>query len=253
MPPVSNNLKLQRLNKAIAQTGYCSRRKADDLIFQGRVKVNGEIVGDPAARIKPDDQLKVDDQPLAANSEYTYIIINKPVQVITSCHDPRHRKIILDFLPKNMRNIGLVPVGRLDYFSEGLLLLTNDGELSHRLMHPSFQQKKTYKVTIRGFVKDDILNKISNGLLLENAIQLAPIKVKIVERNNSQTILELILTQGINREIRRICDQFGLVILKLKRVSQGVLALGALPSGQFRKLANKEIEDLRQSVNLSIR
>lgn len=247
---MSSELKLQRLNKAIAQTGYCSRRKADELIFQGRVKVNDTTVNDPATRIKPHDQLKVDDRLLEANPEYSYIIINKPVQVITSCHDPGHRKIILDFLPEDLRHIGLVPVGRLDYFSEGLLLLTNDGDLGHRLMHPSFQQEKAYRVTVRGFVRDDILNLISRGLLLENSIQLAPIKVKIVERNNSQTILELILTQGINREIRRICDQFGLVILKLKRIAQGKLTLGNLTPGQFRNLANREIEDLRKSVNL---
>lgn len=153
----------QRLNKAIAASGLCSRRKADELILAGRVSVNGLPEPSPGRQVRPQDVLAVDGSPLAAPQSYAYVLLLKPVRVVCTAHDPEGRPTVLDCLPEALRELRLYPVGRLDYFSEGLLLLTNDGVLAQRLCHPSHHQPKTYEVLVRGAVPPAALEAMRAG------------------------------------------------------------------------------------------
>ena len=156
-----------RLNKLIAASGYCSRRKADELIFAGAVQVNGVVERSPGRRILPDDLIQVEGQQLAAlPASFSYIMLHKPIQVMCTAHDPQGRPTVLDCLTAEMRRNRVYPIGRLDYFSEGLLLLTNDGELAQRLMHPRHHQPKTYDVLVRGTVPAAALATMRRGMTL---------------------------------------------------------------------------------------
>ncbi|MDR2574019.1 MAG: rRNA pseudouridine synthase [Desulfovibrio sp.] len=241
-----------RLNKAIAATGFCSRRKADTLIFAGRVRVNGCPEQNPARAVLPDDMIHVDGHALVSRKDFVYALLNKPVQVISTVSDPQGRRTVMDYLPEHLKNCGLYPVGRLDYFSEGLLLLTNDGDLTHRFVHPSGHQKKKYVVLIRGVVEAAALHAMSAGMILSEGEKLLPVSVTARPDDQGNTILHMTLSQGVNRQIRRMCRDLNLTILRLKRVSQGILTLGALPSGHVRLLDTDETVKLRQSVGLQI-
>lgn len=234
-----------RLNKAISNTGYCSRRKADELIFTNHVSVNGIICSNPAQRINTNDDILIDGERLdRSQTTKVYLLLNKPVQIICTLKDPEGRKTVIDILPNKFRHIGLYPVGRLDYFSEGLLLLTNDGEFANMMAHPKFNHTKCYDVLVRGNVSKDIITNIEKGATLNDGTTLLPIKVSSRKLNNGLTLLTMTLSQGINRMIRKLCDKYGLTILKLKRISQGPLKLGSLPTGSCRELTNEELKML---------
>lgn len=239
-----------RLNKAIAQAGYCSRRKADELIFSGQVKVNGQIVTDPATKVLHGCKLEAGGELLQRRQALRYIMLHKPPQVICTVSDPEGRKTVLDLLPDALRRERLYPVGRLDYFSEGLLLLTNDGDLAQRLMHPSHGQRKIYEVVVRGSVLESALQAMRKGMALDpdhggRFSRLAPVPAVAAPLPSGDTLLTLELHQGVNRQIRRMCDQLGLVILKLKRIAEGPLELGDLPKGQCRELSAQEVGKLK--------
>lgn len=237
----SNNDNM-RLNKAISNTGYCSRRKADELIFTNHVSVNGIICGNPAMRINADDDIAIDGKILnRSQSSKIYLMLNKPVQIMCTLKDPEGRKTIIDILPEKYRHSGLYPVGRLDYFSEGLLLLTNDGEFANLMAHPKYNHAKCYEVLVRGNVSKDIISQIEKGVALNDGTTLLPITIASRKLNNGTTLLTMSLSQGINRMIRKICDKYELTILKLKRISQGPLKLGSLPTGSCRELTVQEM------------
>lgn len=238
-----------RLNKAIAASGLCSRRKADELILSGRVTVNGIAEPNPARQVSPEDALGVDGRPLTGAQDFYYLMLNKPVQVVCTVNDPEGRPTVMDYLPKNMRALRLYPVGRLDYFSEGLLLLTNDGQLAQRLTHPSHHQPKTYEVLVRGAVSDASLAAMRHGMRLAEGEDLMPVEVE-ASFTKGRTLLRMVLHQGLNRQIRRMCRDLGLTILYLKRVSQGPIELGGLASGRARQLTAAEIKVLKESVCL---
>ena len=240
-----------RLNKAIAATGFCSRRKADEYIFSGRVIVNNNVETNPARNVNPTyDILFVDGHKLEPQRQFTYVLLNKPVQVVCTLSDPQGRQTILDLLPEQYRHIGVYPVGRLDYFSEGLLLLTNDGQLAQRLMHPRHHQKKIYDVLVRGYVSMQKLQTMRNGMRLAEGEDVAPIDVDAVHLPSGDTRLRMVLRQGVNRQIRRMCRDLDLTILRLRRVAQGMLRLGSLSSGEIRQLTSKEKNLLLKSVGL---
>lgn len=241
-----------RLNKAIAASGLYSRRKADELIFASRVAVDGQIETNPARRVNYGEAITIDGQPISTIREHAYLLLYKPAGTVCTLHDPQGRPTIMDCIPETARKLGLFPVGRLDYFSEGLLLLTNDGELANHLTHPRHHVDKIYEVLVRGPVPDQFLNTIRKGMLLSDGTSLLPVKASRVQGAPvNDTMLRLVLRQGINRQIRRMCADYGLVILRLKRVSQGSLRLNALKPGQWRFLEQKEWQALRKSTGLS--
>ncbi len=239
-----------RLNKAIAAAGLCSRRKADELILAGQVRINGTLEENPARRVLPGDRIAVNDRELAAAQEYYYLLLHKPVQTVCTVNDPEGRPTVMAYLPPEVRHLRLYPVGRLDYFSEGLLLLTNDGELAQRLTHPRHHQPKTYEVLIRGSVPETVLAIMRRGMRLDEGQALLPVDVEAKTAENGNTLLRMVLRQGVNRQIRRMCRDLGLTILRLRRVAQGPLALGNLKPGAARALTTGEVADLRQSVGL---
>ncbi len=236
-----------RLNKAIAQSGMCSRRKADELIAQGRVKVNG-LPAAEGQRVLPSDQVTIDGQPLGASEELVYLMLNKPVQVVSTASDPEGRQTVLDFVPPRYRNLRLYPVGRLDFFSEGLILLTNDGPLAHRLMHPSHNQSKTYEVLVRGVAPESALETMRRGMVLAEGDRTAPVGIVAGATPRGNTVLTFTLRQGLNRQIRRMCRDVGLTILKLRRIAEGPLVLGRLGSGEVRELTADEVARLKQDA-----
>lgn len=238
-----------RLNRAIASAGAASRRKADELIKAGRVKVNGETALNPATQVASADRIELDNILLDLSPPLVYLMLNKPTHTVTTAHDPQGRKTVLDLLPAEFKNLRLYPVGRLDYFSEGLLLLSNDGELANRLMHPRHHLPKLYEVRIRGGVSAKALAQMESGMLLEDGTRLLPVKAKTRPLADGDSLLVLELRQGVNRQIRRMCDQLGLVILSLKRIAQGPLELGNLKSGELRRLTKKEVDALYRATH----
>lgn len=233
-----------RLNQAIARAGICSRRKADALIMAGKVRLNGEIAANPAIRVSAGDRLEVNGKILDKNQPLCHIMLNKPARIMCTAHDPEGRQTVLDILPPEFAGLRLFPVGRLDFFSEGLLLLTNDGGFAQRLAHPSHQVKKVYEVTVRGDVQDSDLAAMNGGMTLADGTKLLPVKASAKKLKNGDTVITMHLRQGINRQIRRMCATVGLVILKLKRVAEGALKLGNLPVGKTRRLTASEVAAL---------
>lgn len=241
-----------RLNKALAQAGVCSRRKADEYIAQGRVFVNGEKVVEMGLRINPlKDKILFDGKEIATEvkKNKVYLLLHKPIEVISSVKDPEDRKTVMDFIPDKFNKKRLYPVGRLDFYSEGLLLLTNDGRLTHRMTHPSFELSKEYEVQIREKPDLQDLDIMRKGMRLSDGEKLAPVKVSFQEKSGLN-ILHLTLYQGINRQIRRMCSDLNLTILKLTRTSIGPIRLTSLPYGETRELSPKEVKDLYASVGL---
>jgi len=242
------------MNKALAMAGVCSRRAADELISQGRVKVNGEPV-EPGQKIDPaKDVVEVDGKRIDVHrpqeSELLYLLMNKPVRVVTTAKDPQGRKTVIDMLPPKYARQRVFPVGRLDFFSEGLLLLTNDGDLANRLMHPRWHLEKIYEVTVRGQVPEESLWTMRNGMTLAEGEKLAPVKVRATELEHGRTRLTLTLIQGVNRQIRRMCRDLNLTILTLKRIRQGPVLLKGLRPGEVRELTANEAAALRKAVEL---
>jgi 23S rRNA pseudouridine2605 synthase len=245
---------LIRLNKVLARSGVCSRRKADELISSGQVSVNGVTVTELGTMVDPGkDLISVAGRKIsvtqADESDFAYVILNKPPQVVSTVSDPQGRKTIMDFVPENLKDKRLFPVGRLDYFSQGLIILTNDGELTHRLTHPSWEHPKIYHLIVREKPDQHALNTMARGMTLRDGQKLAPVKVRILESKPGGTSLELTLIQGINRQIRRMCQDLGLTILKLTRIKHGPVSLGSLGAGQCRELTPGEVGELRESVN----
>lgn len=240
-----------RLNKFLAQAGVCSRRKADDLIAAGRVLVNEKTVTELGCKITPNtDTVKVDGRTIQSQTneeKRTYLLLHKPIQVVCTVSDPEGRPTILDCLPEEFQDKRLYPVGRLDFFSEGLLILTNDGTLTHRLTHPRYYLEKIYEVHVRETPTEEDIERMQKGMRLQEGEKLAPIKVRFDSHANC---LYLTLHQGVNRQIRRMCRDLGLTILKLKRLQTGPLQLGALPLGQCRELTDKEVTALQNAVGI---
>ncbi len=243
--------RLLRINKALAQAGICSRRKADDLIAQGKVAVNGTTITSPGIKIDPvKDTISVDGSPIPRhhNPSQTYLLLNKPVGIITTAHDPQGRTTVLDILPEQYRKKRVFPVGRLDIASQGLLLLTTDGPLTQRMTHPGYNHPKTYEVIVLGRITKDMLKQMAQGMTLAEGQHLRPVEATIIRKQGNKTTLSMILRQGINRQIRRMCRDLGLKVVKLKRIQQGPLHLGNLKPGAFRELTANEINELKKSA-----
>lgn len=229
-----------RINKYIASSGLTSRRGADELIKSGRVKVNDKVITEPGLVITAKDIVQVDNKKLGMK-EKKYVILNKPAGYVTTRNDPQNRRTIYDLLPSDLHY--LVPAGRLDKDSSGLLILTNDGDLIRKLTHPSEHVPKIYKVTVEGKLTDQDIRKFKKGIEIEeNKIAYANVTGLAYEKNTS--IAEIILYQGYNRQIRRMMDIIEHPVISLKRIAQANITLSGLKKGKYRFLAKKEVTDL---------
>ncbi len=245
----------ERLQKIMAHWGIASRRHAEEMIQAGRVRVNGNVAH-LGQKVDPDhDQIEVDGKLIKASyrPELIYLLLHKPTGVVSTCFEPSGRPTVLDLLPRRMRvGQGIHPVGRLDVDSTGALLLTNDGELTFRLTHPRHSIPKTYQVWVQGNPPDSTLQAWRQGVLLAGRKTLPAQIHRLKEIPGSQTLLEVILFEGRNRQIRRVAEQLGYPVVKLHRTAIGSIQLQPagcpeLPQGQYRPLTTPEIEFLRAS------
>lgn len=226
-----------RINKYIAKSGICSRRKADELILNASVSVNGKIVTDLGIQIdEKKDIVKVNGKEIILEEKKVYIMLNKPRGYVTTSHDQFNRKSVLDLINEDVR---IYPIGRLDMYTEGLLLLTNDGEFSNKIMHPRNKIEKTYIVTTDTKISVEQIEKLKNGVNIGSYIT-KPAKVKLIKNDT----LEIIISEGKNRQVRRMCKAVKVTLTNLKRVQIGNIKLGSLKVGKYRYLSYKEIENI---------
>ncbi|MDD2234021.1 MAG: pseudouridine synthase [Desulfitobacteriaceae bacterium] len=238
-----------RLQKFLSGAGIASRRRAERMILEGRVSINGSRVVILGTKVGPEDSVEIDGKPVLQHEAFHYYLLHKPAGVITSASDPRDRKTVLDIL--RGIPVRVYPVGRLDFDTSGLLLLTNDGELAHRLMHPSFGVDKTYRVWFKEPVDSAAIMTLRQGVLLEDGLTAPAIvrRCKDSEGSNPR-ILEITIHEGRNRQIKRMCSVVGFPLVKLVRIRFGPLADPGLKPGQFRELSRKEIRDLYYQAGL---
>ena len=238
----------QRIQKVLSDQGVCSRRAAEKLIDEGRVKVNGHPVtlGD---KMDPDfDKVSIDGKSvrIVRKRQYTYLMLNKPRGYITTASDERGRKTVMDLLAGVDRRV--YPIGRLDKDSEGLLLLTDDGAFANLLTHPSGGVGKLYRVTVRPRATEEQVVKMSSGVVLDDGTKTLPCAINVVTDEPGRTVMEMTLKEGKNREIRRMCEAVGLEVVRLKRNAEGVVKLGMLKPGTYRELTKAEINGLRSAA-----
>lgn len=230
-----------RLQKHLADCGIASRRKSEELIAMGKVKVNGHIA-EIGQKVDPKrDKITVRGKTVVANTTKMYIMLHKPRGFVTTASDEKGRKCVTDLVKD--APVRLFPVGRLDMNSEGLLLMTNDGEFANRLTHPSYHVNKTYRVTVKGEVEDEKLIELREGILLDG-IKTLPCDCFVAERKADRTVLIFVIQEGRNRQIRRMCEEVGLEVLRLKRTEIAGVKLGMLPRGSWRPLNEKEMRRL---------
>ncbi len=235
---------MMRLQKAIAQAGVASRRKAEAMIVAGNVRVNGKVVRELGTQVDPrSDRIEVNGEPIRSEP-LVYYLLNKPTGVITTASDPHGRRTVLELVPSKAR---VYPVGRLDYDTEGLLLLTNDGDLAFRLAHPSFEVDKVYDATLHGRMTSDALTQLARGVHLEDGITRSA-GVKVVERHSNSTRILLTIHEGRNRQIRRMGEAVGHPVVSLRRIQYGPLKLLDLAPGGCRPLTRAEVDQLQELV-----
>jgi 23S rRNA pseudouridine2605 synthase len=234
----------ERLQKIIAQAGLASRRGAEKMILEGRVKVNRTVVAQLGRKADPEkDLIEVDGRKIKPSQTYYYYIFNKPAGYLVTMKDTLNRPTISKFLTHLKHRV--FPVGRLDMDTEGLLLLTNDGELSARLMHPRYHVPKTYRVKVKGRPSEMALAKLAGGILVLGDTPVKPAVVEVIKQGEDRTWLSVTLTEGRHRQVKRMCSQVGHPVLKLKRTHFGPLKLGRLPTGALRPLTAPEIKALK--------
>ena len=241
---------MERLQKFMAKSGVASRRGSEELIAQGKVRVNGRQVTMPGLKIDPlHDRVEVDGRQVSQPEKKTYILLFKPAGYVSTVSDPQGRRKVIDLLSGIEQRV--YPAGRLDYDSEGLLLLTNDGALTYALTHPSYEIPKTYQVRVQGVPDRDKLAALTKGVVLQDGLT-APAKVRLLKKMRDTTLLEITIHEGRNRQVRRMCEHIGHQVLSLRRVSIGPLTIGDLQPGQFRYLTNREVEMLMKVVKISL-
>ena len=233
------------MQKALADAGVASRRAAEELIRAGRVRVNGQVVSQLGTRVSEGDRLEVDGRPVRREVEPIYVLLNKPRGFVTTTSDPEGRRTVLDILPELGARV--YPVGRLDYDTEGLLLLTNDGDLTNLLTHPRHRVLKTYLAEVEGSPSPVALETLARGVKLEDGYT-SPARIRVQRRAEDRTTLSLTITEGRNRQVRRMLEVVGHPVLFLKRTRFGPLDLRGVKLGQWRFLSTAEVERLRRAV-----
>lgn len=231
----------ERLQKYIAKCGAASRRKAEEMIFEGRVKVNGKVVESIVTIDDETDVVELDGRVIKPEKNIVYIMVNKPTEVITSAKDQFYRKTVLDIVDVKER---VYPVGRLDYDTSGLLILTNDGDVANRMTHPSHEVNKVYAAEIIGIPTKEEMDAFEKGLRIEDYIT-SPAKISITGSTGDKAFVEVTIHEGKNRQVRKMCEAIGHPVLNLKRIAFGKLKLGKLKPGEWRNLSESEIEYLK--------
>lgn len=239
-----------RLQKIVAAAGVASRRAAETLMREGRVTVNGTVVSALGARANPDsDDIRVDGRRVGRSVTLRYLLLNKPRGVVTTCNDPQQRRTVMDLIPGVRESV--YPVGRLDYDSEGLLLLTNDGDLAARLTHPRHGLERVYEARVRGVPDAAALERLARGVTIAGRRTSAVTAIVVSAgrgQRGDQSLLRIGLTEGRNRQVRQMCAAVGYPVVRLRRVRIGPIQDRALPPGRFRDLTRGEIVALRQAV-----
>ena len=231
-----------RINKYIAQAGICSRRKADELIVNGNVKVNGAVMKEPGYDVQEGDKVSVNGTIIEDSEKLVYYLLNKPVGFITTVKDEQDRATVMDLVGDIPERV--FPVGRLDGNTSGALIMTNDGKVAYRIAHPKGQVMKTYHALVSGVVSKEKLWKLRNGIDIGGYVT-KPARVTVIGENKNSTILEISISEGKNRQVRKMCKAVGNPVQELQRVSIGEVRLGRLKEGNFRKLTQAEIEYLK--------
>ncbi len=230
---------MERLQKIIAQAGFCSRRAAEMLIRSGKVSVDGKIITQLGAKADSNQKIVVDGKILTSNAEKIYILLNKPRGYVSTVKDERGRRKIIDLLGENFKN-RVYPVGRLDLNSEGLILLTNDGDLTNALIHPRFEVKKTYRAKISGTITEEKLDLLRAGIELDDGLT-APAEIYRLDKD----LIEITIHEGRNRQVRRMFAAIGCDVKRLRRIKFANLTLDGLKVGKFRELTAEEVEKLK--------
>lgn len=233
-----------RINKYLASIGVASRRKIDEMVLQGKISINGSPIKTLGFKVDPEkDEIKVDNQKVhdREHNEKVYIALHKPKGIVSTASDEFGRKTVLDLVKIPQR---IYPIGRLDQDSSGLILLTNDGELTQRLSHPKFESPKTYEVYLQGKIDEWQLNKLRNGVILKDG-NTTPAEVDILQEKDNRTLLQITIHEGRNRQIPRMCAAIKLNLLELKRVGIGNVKLGDLESGKWKYLTDEAVDLLK--------
>ncbi len=229
---------MERLQKYIAEAGYTSRRKAEELIKKGKVQVNGKIVTELGTKVTGKEEIIVDGN-LLTKEEKEYYLLNKPRGVITTTTDDKNRKTVVDLINTTKR---IYPIGRLDYDTTGVLLLTNDGDFSNILMHPNEKIEKVYVAKLKGIIKGEEINKLKNGVVIDGKkCEKCKVKLRRVDTKNNTSYVSIIIHEGRNHQVKKMFKAVGFEVLKLKRERVGIFTLSGLNSGEYRKLSPKEI------------
>lgn len=235
-----------RLQKLIAGSGLASRRKAEQLIAAGRVTVNGKVVTELGTKVDPEcDHVKVDGKHLSHAQPFVYLMLNKPKHVMSTLDDPGGRPTVKDFI--RGVSVRVFPVGRLDFESEGLMLLTNNGDLAQALLHPRYHVPKTYLIKVKRVLTDEEIRQLEGGVKLEDGMT-GPAQVKKIKKAEQNSWLEVTIREGRKHQVRRMLESVGHPVIRLTRVKMGPLSLGRLESGEFRFLTDREANALRESV-----
>ena len=247
--PARDGEQARRLNRVLSSAGLTSRRKADEWIKSGRVTVKGRQVTEPGIKVLWGvDRIEVDDLEIPGPSARTYLMLNKPFGYICTLRDPQGRPLITDLIKDIHQRV--YPVGRLDFDTLGLLLLTNDGEWAHRLTHPRYRVSRTYKVTVAGQISYQAINLLKKGVRLEDGPS-GPSVVNLVSRNPKQSILRMTITLGRTRLVRRMLEAVGYKVIHLIRISYGTLMLGDLKIGKYRHLETVEVEAMKKHAGMA--
>ncbi len=237
---------MERLQKVIANLGYSSRRKAEELICQGKVMVNGKVIRELGTKVSKSDEIIVDGNVLSHERNLVYFLLNKPRGVVTTVHDEHGRKTVVDMIPTNER---IYPVGRLDYDTTGLLLLTNDGVLANKLMHPSSNIMKVYIAKIKGILKGYDVKRLRDGVVISGVkTSRARVKMRKVDKKKETCIVEIAIHEGRNHQVKRMFEVLGYEVMKLKRERYADLNLDGLKVGEYRPLSFKEVSTLYSLV-----
>ncbi len=231
-----------RLQKYLADAGIASRRKCEEMIALGMIEVNGLVINEPGTKVNGSEDIRVNGIAVKPSPKKVYILLNKPVGYISSAKDQFSRKTVVD-LAENVKE-RIYPVGRLDYDTSGLIILTNDGEFANLLMHPRHETKKVYRAVIKGMLSENEILKLENGLDIGGYIT-APAKVKVIKAQDNDSIVEITIHEGKNRQVRKMFEAAGHAVLHLKRIAIGPVTIGGLEEGKWRNLSKREIETLK--------
>lgn len=235
---------MERIQKRIAASGIASRRKAEELIVEGRVKVNGLIVDSLGYKVGPKDEVTVDDV-LVTKLSSLYLVLNKPRGYISTVSDELGRKTVMDLVPKEFKDYKVFPVGRLDYDTKGVIILTNDGEFMNQMVGPKSGIQKEYLVRIKGIINSSALNRLENGVMINGKTTLpALVSLESIDRDNSSSLVRITITQGMNHQVKEMFKAVGYEVKRLTRVRFGCIEINDLAEGELRRLTPHEVKIL---------